>query len=76
MAHVELDIIDPDGDVFKASIIEHHLTFTIIQRVGPGGGNPLVRFSGNREDLVAWITRYYAYDEQDAEDYSSYIEDQ
>jgi hypothetical protein len=63
MATLTLDIMhDEDEDIqcILAWLAGQHVEAKIIDPHGPGGGWPLVEFTGDRHDLEGVARRYYA----------------
>ena len=55
---IELDVNDA-GAVERTARGEY-LDFSLIAAVGPAGGCPVVRLSGELDNLQAWFNNYYA----------------
>lgn len=65
MAKVELDIAaDMELGEFLDMCEEYNMTFTVIENCGPGGGNPVIEFSGADAD----INRFLSDNDYDHED--------
>jgi hypothetical protein len=66
LAKVELDIAhDIELGEFLDMCDQYNLEFKIIEARGPGGGNPLVEFIGDDED----VRRFMHENDYDEEDY-------
>lgn len=66
MAKVQLDIShDVELGEFLDMCEEYSLEFKVIEARGPGGGNPLIEFTGSDED----VNRFMNDNEYDEEDY-------
>lgn len=65
MAKVELDIAaDMELGDFLDMCEEYNLDFKVIEARGPGGGNPVIQFTGDDSD----VRRFLADNEYDNED--------
>jgi hypothetical protein len=56
--HLDLDWADetdPDASIFAA---KHDVTATVINPHGPSGGWPIVRFTGDYDDLIKVLRAY------------------
>ena len=65
---VELDFdiaVDDEefDEVIKDICDEYHLTYEITQAEGPGGGWPVVKFTGTKSNVINYL-RYYSDDEE------------
>lgn len=64
MAKVQLDIAhDIELGEFLDMCEEHNLEFKVIEVRGPGGGNPLIEFTGDDEDIRRFMAEGDYYDE-------------
>jgi len=63
---IDLDVAHdshPDGHIVLVTKIssEHNVLFTILQEIGPAGGNPLYRFTGSKSNLTNLVnTNFFA----------------
>lgn len=69
MITIELDIVNEDDEDLSATKARWpKVTFDVINAHGPGGGWPVVKVSGSREDVREYlITDYTAGDVTDAD---------
>ena len=58
MAKIELDVAADLPTSIADYAAQFGCTHTVIEEVGPAGGNPLVEFQGTRDQLVALIADY------------------
>ena len=63
MASIELDWADEDANPDleasgRRSAATFNLTMEVVVEEGPGGGWPVYRFTGRREDIVALLGNY------------------
>lgn len=60
--HIELDTVIEDG-IFNDPMIQfmaaQNIKFELIKWNGPGGGNPIIRFTGHYNDLAHLCTDFY-----------------
>lgn len=67
MAKAQIEIShDIELGEFLDMCEEHNLDFKVIEARGPGGGNPLIEFIGDEEDVKRFMSEF-GYDED--EDY-------
>ena len=68
MPSITLDVVYGEGEGFEAetineaaaSVAGEGVTFEVITEHGPGGGWPVITFTGERPALLALIERYDA----------------
>lgn len=59
----------------KAKCKKHGLTCKVVKENGPGGGNPLVKIMGPKENIIAWLNDGYVNDEEELEMFVADIQD-
>ena len=52
-ATVVIDATDPKSKILKKLLKKHNVKLKVINKVGPGGGNPEVELTGDKKDLQA-----------------------
>jgi hypothetical protein len=53
---------------FHIDLEKHNVEYTLIELEGPAGGNPLVRFTAPRQNIISLMTEWQ-YDEDDIDLY-------
>lgn len=56
---VDLDTVDPADEEFIQFLKMNDIGARVLQAFGPGGGNPLVRYTGSRTALERMITEHF-----------------
>jgi hypothetical protein len=56
---VDLDTVDPADEEFIQFLKMNDIGARVLQAFGPGGGNPLVRYTGSRITLSKMITEQF-----------------
>lgn len=74
IASIELDVYceaTEAGEMFaevEAWIDDPSVTFMLVDPLGPGGGNPVFRFTGSLRNLYEIVAKSYTYDLDDVND--------
>lgn len=61
---IEVDTIDPHDFDFQNWLTDHGITAEVVDEVGPGGGNSVVRYTGETNELLAMLATWFG-DEMD-----------
>jgi hypothetical protein len=62
--------------LLKSKCKKHGLTFKVVEEFGPGGGNPLIKIMGPKENIIDWLNDGYVDDEEDLELFVDDIQDE
>jgi hypothetical protein len=54
-----LDTAELEDECFQSFLKEHKIVATVIEAVGPAGGNPSVEYEGRNADLVAMYSEFF-----------------
>lgn len=61
---IDLATFSTDPEARKAIMNMSDVEVQVVTLDGPGGGNPLMRFIGSKDDLIGIIKKYYDEDDE------------
>ena len=56
---IELDTTEIESQGFIHFLQQHGITFEVLTWRGPGGGNPLIRYRGLKQDLMHMVIEHW-----------------
>ena len=62
LCYVDLDTMDPDWHEFNVWLNANNITKKLINNCGPGGGCPIIRYTGKRIAITAMIRKWWGDD--------------
>jgi len=68
-ATVVIDATDPKSKILKKLLKKHNVKLEVINKVGPGGGNPEVELTGDKKDLQAVLHSGDGWGTEDLDDF-------